>query len=76
VTTPSVRRADEFHGGIRGHDVRPAFGQAGIDHVIVGGGLDLQASFKLRIGEFGQAGAQQPVVNAGKVLGGTQPGVG
>jgi hypothetical protein len=33
----------EFLGGTGVDDVRPALGQADIDHVIAGGGLDLQA---------------------------------
>jgi hypothetical protein len=38
-----LQRADiEFCGGTGAVDVRSAFGQADIDHVIVGGGLDLQ----------------------------------
>jgi len=32
--------------------------------------------FRLGIGELGQAGAQQPVVDEGEVPGGTQPGAG
>jgi len=35
-------RISSFHGGTRGDDGRSAFGQADIDHVIVGGGLDRQ----------------------------------
>ena len=39
LRTPGV----EFVGGTGVADVEPAFGQADIDHVIIGGGLDLEA---------------------------------
>ena len=37
--TPGI----EFLGGTGAADVGPAFGRADIDHVIIGGGLDLEA---------------------------------
>jgi hypothetical protein len=39
LRTPGV----EFLSGTGGSDVEPAFGQADVDHVIIGGGLDLEA---------------------------------
>jgi len=37
----------EFLGGTGVDDVRPAFAQADIDHVIVGGGLDLETRVEM-----------------------------